>query len=250
MLALAMCPSCLEENIKNGLTGVDALPAPLAGELDDHGYIHVKCEKGHTGIVTLNARRHQVLVESAARAFVDGHTNEVIAVMATALERAYEFYVRVSCKAKGIAPAVMDAAWKNMASQSERQFGAFQTLHLLDHNAAFTLDKKIPDIRNRIVHKGQIAREQEALDFAERVYAHIREIEVSIEAKFPEEARVFADEEVERQKAAIPVGTPYVGLKKTTVVYDNANKEVSGKVRAFIAFADSIRQSRKRGYPL
>ena len=227
-----------------------AIPAPVAGEMDDHGYIHVTCTKGHVGIVTFDSRRHQVLMESAACAFLDGYTNEVVAVMATALERAYEFYLRVSCKAKSIASATFEAAWKPMASQSERQFGAFQILYLLDHGAAFCLDPKIPDIRNKVVHKGRIAREQEALEFAEQVYTHIREIEASIEAKFPEEAKQVAVEDIERQKAAVPKGTPYVGLKKDTVVYDKTRKVVTGKARKFIDFVASIHQSRERGSPL
>jgi hypothetical protein len=250
MRALAVCPSCIEENVRNGASGVAAIPAPVAGEMDDHGYIHVTCTKGHVGIVTFDSRRHQVLMESAACAFLDGYTNEVVAVMATALERAYEFYLRVSCKAKSIASATFEAAWKPMASQSERQFGAFQILYLLDHGAVFCLDPKIPDIRNKVVHKGRIAREQEALEFAEQVYTHIREIEASIEAKFPEEAKQVAVEDIERQKAAVPKGTPYVGLKKDTVVYDKTRKVVTGKARKFIDFVASIHQSRERGFPL
>jgi len=250
MRALAVCPSCIDENVRNGASGVEAVPAPVAGEIDDHGYIHVTCPKGHVGIVTFDSRRHQVLVESAACAFLDGYTNEVVAVMTTALERAYEFYLRVSCRAKHITPTVFEAAWKAMASQSERQFGAFQILYLLDHGGAFTLDPNIPEIRNRVVHKGRIAREQEALEFAEQVYTHIREIEGSIGAKFPEEANQEAAEEIERQKAAVPKGTPYVGLKKDTVVYDKTKKEVTGKATKFIDFVASIHQSRERGFPV
>lgn len=250
MRALAVCPTCIEENVRNGASGVAAIPAPVAGEMDDHGYIHVTCPKGHVGIVTFDSRRHQVLVESAARAFLDGYTNEVVAVMATALERAYEFYLRVSCRAKRIASTAFEAAWKPMASQSERQLGAFQILYLLDHGVAFTLDPKIPEIRNKVVHKGRIAREQEALEFAEQVYTHIREIEGSIEAKFPEEAKQVAAEEIERQRAAVPKGTPYVGLKKDTVIYDKTKKEVAGKARKFIDFVASIHQSRERGFPV
>lgn len=250
MKVLAVCPSCIEENVRNGRTGVAVVPPPLAGEMDDHGYIHVNCPKGHVGIVTLDARRHQVLVESAARAFLDGHTNEVIAVMATALERAYEFYLRVSCRAKHVDPAAFEDAWKAMSSQSERQFGAFQIAYLLDNGTAFALNPNVPAIRNRVVHKGRIAREQEALDFAEQAYNHIREIEGTIEDQFPEEAKQVGAEEIERQKAAVPQGMPYVGLKKDTVVYDTTKKEVTGRAKMFIDFVAAIHQSRERGFPL
>ncbi|MCW0369182.1 hypothetical protein NB710_000119 [Xanthomonas sacchari] len=137
-----------------------------------------------------------------------------------------------------------------MSTQSERQFGAFQIAYLLDNSTTFALNSNIPAVRNNVVHKGRIARKQEALDFAEQVYNHIREVEGAIDAQFPEEAKQVAAEEIERQKAAVPKGIPYVGLKKDTVVYDSTKKEVTGRAKKFIDFVAAIHQSRERGFPL
>jgi hypothetical protein len=49
----------------------------------------------------LEAPRHHVLLYSAALAFIGGFANEAIAVLNTALERAYEHYIRVICRVKG-----------------------------------------------------------------------------------------------------------------------------------------------------
>lgn len=117
MRALATCPLCYD---KRRTLDANALPTMLAGELDDVGYVHVNCPAGHYSIVIYNARRYEVLIRSAANAFVDGYTNEVVAVMSAALERAYEFYIRVSCRASGIPAGEMQAAWKVVAAQSER----------------------------------------------------------------------------------------------------------------------------------
>jgi hypothetical protein len=246
MRSVAVCPKCIEEQAQKGM---EPRPAPLVGELDDCGYIKVRCELGHEGIVIYNARRYNVLAESAARAFVDGYTNEVVAVMAAALERSYEFYIRVSCAAKSMAPELIEHAWKGVAAQSERQYGAFQFLYSLDHASAFRLDDSVTKTGNNVVHKGRIASESEALRFAENVYAVIRGLERTIEDKFSKYAADEAAREVAMQQSLVPDGTPYVTLKKQTVRYDKAKKEVTGVVEKFVDLAGAVVQSRSMGFP-
>jgi len=241
MRSVAVCPKCIEEQAKQG---IEPRPKPLLGQLDDRGYINVECEQGHTGVVIYDARRYDVLTESAARAFVDGYTNEVVAIMAAALERAYEFYIRVSCTAKSLLPETLDLVWKGVAAQSERQYGAFQFLYALDHGQAFRLEQSITQTRNNIVHKGRIASESEALEFAEGVYAVIRSLERAIEIKFPEHAAAEAAREVSMQQSLVPEGTPHVTLKKHTVRYDKAKKEVTGVAEKFLDLAGAVVQAR------
>jgi transcription termination factor NusB len=246
MRTIATCPVCIEAQAKSG-----AKPAfkPLSGELDDCGYIHVNCDQGHYGIAIYDARRYEVLIESAAKAYVDGYTNEVVAVMSAALERTYEFYIRVSCRAKGISSDAFESAWKGISSQSERQFGAFQFLYLIDHGESFKLDKTITETRNSIVHKGRIAREGEALSFAENVFKHVRVIENSIKSKFSQYADEESTHELETQKALVPQGVASITLKKHTVRVDTTKNEVVGIADCFLDMAGAILQSRSRGFP-
>lgn len=246
MRTIATCPVCIEVQAKSGDN-----PAfnPLSGELDDCGYIHVNCDQGHYGVVIYDARRYEVLMQSAAKAYVDGYTNEVVAVMSAALERTYEFYIRVSCRAKGISSKALESAWKSVSSQSERQFGAFQFLYLIDHGQSFNLDKDITKIRNSIIHKGRIAREIEALSFAENVFKHVRTIENSIKSKFSQYADEESTYEVDSQKALVPNGVASITLKKQTVRVDITKNEVIGIADSFLDMAGGIVQSRSRGYP-
>ena len=246
MRTVAACPACLEAQTASG---VQPAFKPLSGELDDCGYIHVNCDQGHYGIVIYDARRYEVLIESAAKAFVDGYTNEVVAVMSAALERAYEFYIRVSCRAKGISRDAFEDAWKGVSAQSERQFGAFHLLYLIDHDQPFTLDKSITETRNGIVHRGRIARESEAVSFAEKVFKRIRAIEDSIQSKFPRHAADESAHEVETQKSLVPEGVVSITLKKHTVRVDNSKSEVVGVADCFLDMAGTVVQSRSRGFP-
>ncbi|WP_123648088.1 hypothetical protein [Lysobacter enzymogenes] len=222
---------------------------PIVGELDDNGTIHVTCDKKHYGVVLYNSRRYEVLVKSAARAFLDGYTNEVVAVMSSALARAYEFYIRVSCRAKELSQESVDAAWKSVAAQSERQFGAFQFLYLQDNQAPFMLDPLVTEIRNKVIHRGKIVREAEALNFAEKVFSAIRHLDDTLQSKFAGHVKAEAEREIKFQEDNVPTGIEHVTLSATTVNVDTSKNEVIGTVTRFIEHVAAIHQSRERGFP-
>jgi len=246
MKAIAACPQCILEQSQDGK---QPHFNPIAGELDDSGIIHVNCDKGHYGVVLYNARRYEVLVKSAARAFLDGYTNEVVAVMSSALERAYEFYIRVSCRDKAISQDSLETAWKNVSSQSERQFGAFQFLYLLDQKQPFKMDPVITETRNKVVHRGKIVRESEALEFAEKVYATIKHLEATLQENFPNFVSEEASREVKDQEARVPHGVVHITLSTTTVNVDTTKNEVTGVVIKFIEHVAAIHYARERGFP-
>lgn len=222
---------------------------PIAGELDDSGIIHVNCEHGHYGVVLYDARRYEVLLKSAARAYLDGYTNEVVAVMSSALERAYEFYIRVSCCSKNIPANSLEAAWKGVSAQSERQFGAFQFLYLIDQKEPFKLEPAITETRNKVIHRGKIVREKESLDFAEKSYAVITHLEDILQSKFPSFVKEEEAREMKAQESKIPPGVEHLTLSTTTVNVDHSKNEVSGVVSKFIEHVAAIHYARERGFP-
>lgn len=247
MKVIAACPDCIKEQSENG---AQSRFNPIAGELDDNGLIHVTCERGHYGVVLYNARRYEVLVKSAARAALDGYTNEVVAVMSSALERIYEFYVRVSCRAKTISEEAIEAAWKNVSAQSERQFGAFQFLYLLDQKCAFQLNKSITETRNKVVHRGKIVREDEALKFAENVYCVIQHLQTELQSKFPQFVAEESEQELKAQQGQVPADVTHITLSTTTVNVDESRNEVTGVVTKFIEHVAAIHQAREQGFPV
>ena len=246
MKVIAACPTCILEHSKGGK---QPRFNPIAGELDDNGSIHVTCEHKHYGIVVYNARRYDVLVRSAARAFLDGYTNEVVSVMSSALERVYEFYIRVSCRAKGLSSEQIEEVWKGVAAQSERQFGAFQFLYALDHQQPFQLPKSVTETRNKVIHRGKIVRENEALEFSECVFTIIHDLDAALQLKFPTLFSEESEREVQEQEARIPSGVEHLKLSMTTVNVNKANNEVTGVVTKFIEHVASVHYARERGFP-
>lgn len=110
------------------------------GELDETGVIYAKCEESHQTAVIYDARRYQVLLRSGGKALLGGFANEAIASLAAALERAYEFYIRVICRKNAIDEKQMSSAWKEVGHQSERQLGAFTFLYLMDNGRPLPLN--------------------------------------------------------------------------------------------------------------
>lgn len=212
------CVTCLKNQLSDK-SPINLLP----GELDDNGIVYVTCKNGHKSAVVYKTRRYKLLLDSAARALIDGYTNESIASFAAALERAYEFYLRVSLRSKGISKDIIDSAWKSIARQSERQFGAFHILFLSENKKTLDLNSDIPTIRNRTIHEGRVALEQDALTFGRLVYERIFEIEKTLG-----QYRNYADQEekdvIEAQKSFIPAGIDHTVMEVTPVLVDKNNQ--------------------------
>lgn len=245
MRVFASCPHCVYESLK---AGVKSPTHFLFGEIDDNGLIHTRCDRGHGGVVILDAPRYEILIESAARAFLDGYTNETVAVLATALERAYEFHLRVLFRAKGVTPELFAAGWKELANSSERQFGAFHMLHLFAEGELIPLDKRIPEIRNKVVHRGHIVREKEALEFAELVFSRIRSMEKELESKYKEASVAEAKYQVSQQQLLTAEKDDALVVKKMIVMVDPETNEVIGVPEKFIDVVRNAHESRGKGF--
>ena len=87
------CPQCLAL-VDNGDNSIKL--KLIQAEIDNNFSVKTSCEYGHSGIIIYKERKYRLLIKSAVMAFAMGFTNEAVAMMSTALERAYEFYVRVS----------------------------------------------------------------------------------------------------------------------------------------------------------
>lgn len=245
MRVMAMCPQCIEDAHKAGKKPAQCWKS---AELDDNGIAHTTCDKGHIGQVVYDSPRHSVLIDSAARAFLDGYTNEVVAVISTALERAYEFYLRVVFRSKGVSPDDFSKMWKGLASSSERQYGAFSMLSLFVGSDVKEIDKRIPETRNKVIHRGHIVREGEALDYAERVFARIRAIERELESRYKEHVIAESKYQVEAQQKLVPMNVESVVMKTMAVEVDKKTNTVVGVPEKFISVVAGVHHARERGF--
>ena len=163
------CPQCMREpHNDNGFRLFKMQPQQLI----DDGIHRVVCEKGHEYIVELKAQKFEMLFDIAVNAISDGYMREAVASFAASLERFYEFFIKYHIHSLGIDESILLDTWKEVSNQSERQLGAFTFLFLAKYNEkAQVLESNTVGFRNKVIHKGYIPTEKEAIDFGDKVYS-------------------------------------------------------------------------------
>lgn len=137
-------------------------------EIGNENLHQVICDKGHESSLVITQQKHEILFEVGANAIVDGYHREAISSFSASLERYYEFFIKVisvelSCEE-------FKKAWKQVASQSERQLGGYIfTYANVYHVSPDILSPSLTKLRNDVVHKGHIPSRLEAIDFGSAV---------------------------------------------------------------------------------
>ncbi len=70
-----------------------------------------------------------MLFEIALNAISDEYYREAVSSFAASVERFFEFALRVILSKTKTPPSIVEAGWAKVASQSERQFGAYVFLY-------------------------------------------------------------------------------------------------------------------------
>lgn len=174
-----LCSQCMVEDVANA--------SPIAVvEFRDDGRYEVVCPKGHTSTTILQQQKFEVLFDIGAFAIVDGYYREAVSSFTSGLERFYEWFIQACLYEKGLDEKSISNAWKMVASQSERQFGAFAFLYAYDFGAAPpTLSNSRVAFRNEVIHKGKIPSRDEAVTYGQAVLDVIRPILRDTKKRFP-----------------------------------------------------------------
>lgn len=162
------CAQCMQEDIANAMISATV-------EFKDNGRYEIKCRKGHSSITLLQQQKFEILFDIGAYAIVDGYYREAVSSFTSALERFYEFFIKVVCTSKNIDWTKTLEAWKEVSNQSERQLGAFIFLHLQETGSKPTLlsNSKIK-FRNEVIHKGKIPSKEQAIEYGQSVLDLVR----------------------------------------------------------------------------
>lgn len=163
MRLLIPCMECLKELGRPG----DWLAQV---EFRDDGRYELACPQGHRFVTVLQDQKYEILFEIGINALLDGYYREAVASFAAALERFYEFAAMVLLEEATIDRERVNASWKLVVNQSERQLGAFIFLWLgRFREVPAILPEKVVKFRNEVVHKGRIPTREEAASFGDSV---------------------------------------------------------------------------------
>ncbi|ELY4216269.1 hypothetical protein SD377_004446 [Cronobacter turicensis] len=144
------------------------------------------CPKGHNSVTKLNNQKFEILFEIGITAYRDGYTREAITSMSAALERFYEFYIRLTAFKHQVSFDIFESTWRSGLGYSERQYGAFLTAYLFTNknNPPPSIEKVRPqslgkkskpwkEFRNDVTHKGTIPTSDEVVAYGDLLYQHI-----------------------------------------------------------------------------
>jgi hypothetical protein len=154
----------------------------------DSGIHDLTCPAcGQRYALFIRKHRFETLFDLGTRALIDGYAREAVVNFAAALERCFEFYLRSSLLERFAAEGhtledaarELDATWKLIVSQSERQLGAFAAVYLgrQGHAPDFLTPGGLgADFRNRVIHRGYLPRAEEVQAYAARLFALINRL--------------------------------------------------------------------------
>lgn len=196
------CPDCVDEQARHEASSeppdftntqkrLTAYPVQLTNEIS----YEVKCVFGHSSAVLINMTNHEILFEFGVHSILDGYYREAVTSFAASLERFYEFVSRSIALAYLCPDKEEMQCWKKIATQSERQLGAYIYLYVIHFKEQPKLlsDSNIK-LRNSSVHKGKIPTHDEAVAFGEEVLSIISGISLRLWQTIPEAAhKVLSD---------------------------------------------------------
>ncbi len=188
-------------------------------ELRNDGLYEFTCTNGHKALTALQEQKFEILFEIGASAILDGYYREAVSSFSAALERFYEFSLSVFCMKAGVQDAEWSKSWKTIASQSERQFGAFVFLHAaILGTSPSVLPEKLRKFRNDVVHKGHIPTHPEALEYGEVVRLLLQSGIATIREKCQEQMQEFIFKHLKASSAGAPVGAQVATMSIATAV--------------------------------
>lgn len=146
-LTIGFCPIC---HLTKKISTIEIEPT-------NDGRFNAICGAGHELDISVGYHDFQILFEISINAMYDGYYREAIGSLTASYERFIEFFIRLITISLGITESEIEKSWKQVASQSERQLGAFLFMYLMTYKEAPPLlSTGRVKLRNNVIHKGMI----------------------------------------------------------------------------------------------
>jgi hypothetical protein len=190
MLLDLPCAECIMEQVEKGIPHKnEGFPILTPYEpVNNSGIYSINCSKGHTSQTYIDNIDFEILFDYSINAIVDGYYREAVSSFTSSMERYFEFFIKVILRATGKEFETIQRIWKTIASQSERQLGAYIMLYnqTFDHEPKLLSQNKEVPFRNSVIHKGYIPSKEEAIDFGDSTLEIIEKSLIKLIDKFPE----------------------------------------------------------------
>jgi hypothetical protein len=188
MLLDLVCGHCAMLQIQEGLEGEPfEIPVPVQ-EVNQSGLYEVVCPFQHKCTNIIDNIDFEMLFEYGLNALADRYYRDAVSSFASALERYFEFFIKVALHTQQADFEVIDKAWKLIAGQSERQLGAYIMLYTQmfgEEPLLLNPNKEVP-FRNGVIHKGNIPARGDAIKFGDKVLQVMESSLDKLKTKYPQ----------------------------------------------------------------
>lgn len=210
MLLDLVCFGCVMEQVNKGVPNQnigEPILTPFE-EVNNTGIYKTRCGKGHDSTVVIDNIDFEILFEYGINAIADGYFREAVSSMTSAMERYFEFFIKVILKSSKNTFVIVDEIWKSISSQSERQLGAYLALYCHTFKELPLLlnpNKEIP-FRNSVIHKGYIPSKTEAITYGNLVMQIIENSLIKLKNKNPKITNEIFDYYGYKRSAKLLIG--------------------------------------------
>lgn len=205
--------------------GVDVSYEGVAIDIQDDGIYRFQCPRGHERYMEVQQERFQILFEIGFHAITDTYYREAVSSFTAALERFYEFCIRVYIirivKMSGaeLTFESFDSAWKQLAKMSERQIGAYIMLHISLVGAAPNLQSSdVRAFRNRVIHEGIYSTRADTIAYGDGVLKLLRVGIDILRLRFGDELEKANNWSRMAARANAPIGANFGLMYHPTIV--------------------------------
>ncbi len=189
------CPACQEEACKQGI-----MPPIYKHEqykrqslwdnaTDEFQIEEFVCPKGHITIGIHQNMQYEFLLDMGIDDLARNNYRGAFLNFVAAEERFFEFFIETICAKRQVPYATFNDTWKQLKNLSERQYGAFCFLYLLEFNAApYDTEKEkveneithkkhtLKQLRNKVVHQGYKPTENETKFYGDFIIHRISDM--------------------------------------------------------------------------
>lgn len=204
-------------------------------EFQDDGVYKVTCNSNHTSVTILQAEKFEILFEMASLALIDGYTREAVSGFAASLERFMEFCIEIMIARAEIDYKDYCTTWNYLASQSERQVGAFYILYLNSfRKPPVKIKPSMIELRNKVIHKGYIPKYEEVVQYGEYLLRYMVDILEELKLKYREELYCVVFRRLERLR------NNHGDIDKSTIYFKMVLNVFSDTDYTNVKFADLL----------
>jgi len=165
------CPQCDQENRENGnfIPSIEQRDVIITNQIT----YEYTCSKGHPCFCVLQIERFEMLYKLAIHEFLENNFRACVINCAAALERFYEFFLKVVFHHNGYSSEKFyEEIWLPIKDRSKRQEDLFKDtfIELTSIEKPPVLKDTHRKFRNHIVHQGEFPKKEQTRDFADTIF--------------------------------------------------------------------------------